>query len=62
MNEEKELVYRKSLFQTRSKIGCKLHDLITNSGSMDNLVSKEMVRKLHLERMKHLHPYRIVWL
>jgi hypothetical protein len=33
-----------------------------DSGSTDNLVSKEMVEKLELEMIDHPSPYRVSWL
>ena len=36
--------------------------MIIYSGSIDNLVSTEMVEKLGLERMKHPTPYKVHWL
>jgi len=53
---------RKSLFQTRSKPGGKYYKVIIDSGSIDNLVSEEMVTKLNLERLKHPKPYKIAWI
>lgn len=36
--------------------------LITHNGSIDNLVSIEMVDKLGLKKIPHPTPYRVGWL
>eukprot|EP00253_Pinus_taeda_P031637 PITA_31637 len=36
--------------------------MIIDNGSMDNLVSTEMVEKLGLKHLKHPNPYRVSWL
>ena len=36
--------------------------LIVDSGSIDNLVSMEMVEKLNLRNTVHPEPYRVAWL
>lgn len=33
--------------------------MITNNGSIDNLISIEMVDKLRLSKIPHLTPYRV---
>ena len=33
-----------------------------DGGSIDNLITKEMVQKLGLKRVRHRYPYRIRWL
>jgi hypothetical protein len=33
-----------------------------DSGSIDNLISKEMVEKLELDTSEHPSPYRVSWL
>ena len=35
--------------------------LLIGKGGCENLVSKEMVRKLNLEVLPHPKPYRIIW-
>ena len=47
---------RKSLFRTRCKSQGKCCKMVIDSGSNDNFVSKEMVEKLGLKRMKHPTP------
>jgi hypothetical protein len=36
--------------------------VIIDSGSIDNLVSTEMVEKLNLETTAHPTPYKVSWL
>ena len=65
VNTEKQVhepVQRKSLFRTRCKSQGKCCKMIIDSGSIDNLVSTEMVEKLGLKRMKHPIPYKVSWL
>lgn len=42
--------------------GGKCSKVIVDSGSMDNLVSQEMVEKLSFKRSKHPSPYKVSWL
>lgn len=44
------------------KVSGKCCKVVIDSGSSDNLVSKEMVNKLKLERLKHPKPYQIAWI
>ena len=44
---------RRSLFHTRCKCEDKFCDVIIDGGSINNLVSEEMVSKLKLKRKKH---------
>ena len=53
---------RKSVFRTKCKSQGKCCKMVIDSGSIDNLVSTEMVEKLGLERMKHPTPYKVSWL
>ena len=39
----------------------RIHVVIIDGGSKNNLVLEEMVSKLKLKREKHPHPYRIAW-
>ena len=50
------------MFRTRCKSSGKVCNVIVDSGSMDNLVAKEMVQKLGLKRVRRHYPYRIGWL
>jgi hypothetical protein len=65
LTPEKEVessVQRNRLFRT----ACKAKDwkckVIVDNGSMDNIVSTEMVEKLELETIDHPNPYRVSWL
>jgi hypothetical protein len=53
---------RNSLFQTTCKTKDRVCKVIVDSGSIDNLVSIEMVEKLELETVVHPSPYRVSWL
>ena len=59
LNNETKLGQRRSLFHTRCKCKDKCCDVIINGGSINNLVSEEMVSKLKLKREKHVEPYQI---
>jgi hypothetical protein len=62
---EKEVessVQRTRLFRTSCKTKDRVCKVIMDSGSMDNLVSTEMVEKLELETIDHPSPYRVSWL
>jgi hypothetical protein len=62
---EKEVessVQRTRLFRTACKTKDRVCKVIVDSGSMDNLISTEMVEKLELEMTDHPSPYRISWL
>ena len=62
MIDESETKKRKNMFYIRCKCNGKVWNVIVDSGSTNNLVSKEMVDKLKLERKTHLNLYRIAWL
>jgi hypothetical protein len=65
LTPEKEVessVQRTRLFITTCKTRDRVCKVIVDSGSTDNLVSKEMVEKLELETTDHLSPYRVLWL
>lgn len=54
---------RRNLFKTRCKVSDKCCKIIIDRGrTSDNLVSKEMVNKLNLERLKYPKPYQIAWI
>eukprot|EP00253_Pinus_taeda_P034151 PITA_34151 len=61
-NEAIEQTHRKDLFRTVCKSHGKCCKLIIDSGSIDNLVSIVMVKKLELTRLKHPTPYKVSWL
>jgi len=60
--EVAEPVQRKALFKTICKAKGKCCKMVIDSGSTDNLVSKEMVDKLGLKKTKHPVPYKVSWL
>ena len=60
--EASEPAQRKNLFKTICKVQGKVFQLIIDSGSMDNLVSIEVVEKLKLKRIRHPTPYKVSWL
>ena len=60
--EAENPVQRKSLFRTACNIKDRVCKVIVDSGSIDNLVSTEMVEKLELETIEHPSPYRVSWL
>jgi hypothetical protein len=53
---------RNSLFRTACKTKDRVCKVIVDSGSIDNLISTEMVEKLELETIDHPSPYRVSWL
>ena len=57
-----EPTQRKNLFKTRIKSKERVCNLLIDSGSTKNLVSKEVVQKLELERIPHPYPYNVSWL
>jgi hypothetical protein len=55
-------VQRNSLFRIACKTKDKVCKVIIESGSTDNLVSKDMVEKLELKTTTHPRPYKVSWL
>jgi hypothetical protein len=53
---------RNILFWTACKTKDRVCKVLMDSGSMDNLVSTEMVEKLELETIVHPSPYRVSWI
>ena len=53
---------RTSLFRTHYKSSGKVCKVIVDGSSTNNLVSKEMVQKHSLKRVRQPYPYRIGWL
>lgn len=53
---------RHKLFQTRWVILGKVFDLIIDSGSQENIICKEVVKKLQLPVEKHPTPYPVGWI
>jgi hypothetical protein len=65
LKPEKEIenpVQRNSLFITTCKTKDRVCKVIVDSGSIDNLVSTEMVNKLELETVAHSSSYKVSWL
>ena len=53
---------RRSLFRTNCKVKGKVCKVIVDSGSTDNIASREMVNKLKLQTIPHPYPYKASWL
>jgi hypothetical protein len=53
---------RNSLFRTACKTKDRVCKVIVDNGSIEDLVSTEMVEKLELETIVHPSPYRVSWL
>ena len=53
---------RRALFRIKCKILDKACKVVVDSGSTDNVISKEAVTKLSLKRIPHEDPYRVTWL
>lgn len=51
-----------NLFQTRCVIHQKIFDVIIDSGSTENIVSRDIIQRLKLTTEKHLNPYKIGWI
>jgi hypothetical protein len=65
LTPEKEVessVQRTIIFWTTCKTKDRVYKVIVDSGSMDNLVSTDMVEKLEMETVDHPSPYRVSWL
>jgi hypothetical protein len=60
--EVEEPVQRTSLFRTAYKTKDRVCKMIIDSGSIDNLVSTEMVEKLELKTTADPNPYKVSWL
>lgn len=58
----KDRGHRKKVFKKKCKIREKSCDLIIDRGSIYNLMSIEVQRKLNLRCIPHLNPYRFSWL
>jgi hypothetical protein len=59
--ETENLVQRNILFRIACKTKDRVFKVIVDSGSMDNLVSTEMVENLELETVSHPSPYKVLW-
>jgi hypothetical protein len=62
---EKEMdnpIQRNNLFIIYWKTKERVCKVIFDNGSTNNLVSKEMVEKMELEKIEHSSPYKVSWL
>lgn len=59
---ENNLTQRNNLFHSRCTIGGKVCKLIIDSGSCENVVAEEAVKKLGLTDETHHVPYKLTWL
>ncbi|XP_020270704.1 uncharacterized protein LOC109845858 [Asparagus officinalis] len=57
-----EPLQRHNIFRTRCTVQQKICDVIIDSGSSENIVSRHMVEKLGLKTEKHPAPYKIGWI
>ena len=60
--EQAKPAQRKYLFRTMCKVQGKCCKMVIDSGSTENLVSREMVEKLRLKKTKHPVPSKLSWL
>jgi hypothetical protein len=60
--EAKNQDQRNSLRRTTCKNKDRVWKVIVDNGSINNLISTEMVEKLELETVVHPIPYRVSWL
>ena len=61
-HKQEESTQRHQLFKTRCTINDKMFELIIDSGSFENIISREAVRELKLPMEKHPHLYTIRWI
>ncbi|KAA0054966.1 transposon Ty3-I Gag-Pol polyprotein isoform X1 [Cucumis melo var. makuwa] len=60
--KEENQLQRHSLFKTRCTIQGKVCNVIIDSGSSENFVSKKLVTALNLKTQPHEKPYKIGWI
>ena len=60
--KQEENTQHHQLFRTRCTINNKPFQLIIDSGSFENIISKEVVKELKLPVAKHPHLYTIGWI
>jgi len=60
--KQKEPSQRHNIFRTRCTVNKRVCDIIIDSGSSENIISKAMVTKLGLQTGKHPAPYKIGWI
>ncbi|KAK0607547.1 hypothetical protein LWI29_016498 [Acer saccharum] len=51
-----------SIFRTHYTVKKNVYNVIVDSGSCENFVSKALVKALNLETMKHSRPYKLGWI
>jgi len=61
VKEADETAQWKALFKTVCKVHGKCCKVISDGGSIDNLVSTEVIEKLNLQKIKHPIPYKVYW-
>lgn len=54
--------HRRALFRMKCKILGKVCKVVVDSGSIDNVISKEVVTKLKLHKIPHENPYKVTWI
>ncbi|XP_031259943.1 uncharacterized protein LOC116118114 [Pistacia vera] len=59
---EEEDWRRHNIFRTCVVCGGNVCDLVIDGGSIENIISKEVVDKLNLPIITHPHPYKVGWL
>ena len=57
-----EISTRHQVFRTNAIINGVIAKVVIDTGSSENLVSKELVRKVQLTTKKHPQPYGIRWI
>ncbi|XP_022876690.1 uncharacterized protein K02A2.6-like [Olea europaea var. sylvestris] len=53
---------RNNIFQSTCTVGGKVCKFVIDSGSCENVVAEEVVKKLGLQTEKHPKPYKLAWL
>ncbi|KAH9725143.1 Endonuclease [Citrus sinensis] len=60
--QDKDKWLRQNIFQTTCTIGGKVCRMVIDSGSCENVISKEVITKLNLKTEPHQTPYKLTWL
>lgn len=60
--KQAQLTQHNAIFRTHCTINTKVYNVIIDSGSSENVVSKALVKALSLETEKHPCPYKIGWI
>ena len=60
--KQAQLIQRNAIFRTCCTINTKVCNVIIDSGSSENVVSRELVKALSLETEKHPCPYKSGWI